>query len=60
MSKDNVRLCLYAAKAEDEDRHLASSLPSGGMVKLVLDTWEILLIAKSAFYKFLQHPEELL
>lgn len=60
---NKVGLCHYAAKAKDEDRHLASPLPSGGTAekgKLVLATWKILLSAKSAFLKFLQHPEELL
>lgn len=56
-------LCPHTTKARDEDRHLASPLPSGGTAekgKLVLAAWKILLIAKSAFSKFLQHLEELL
>lgn len=56
-------LCPYTTKARDEDRHLASPLPSGGMAekgKLVLATWKILLTAKSAFLKSLQHLEVLL
>lgn len=62
MPGSNVGLCHYAVEAEDEDQHLASPLPSGGTAekgKLELATWKILLIAKSAFYKFWQHPKEL-
>lgn len=46
-------LCLYTLKAKDEDRHLASTLPSGGRTekgKLLLTTWKIPLITKPVIF----------
>lgn len=49
---DQCQAMPLCSKGKDKDRHMASLLPSGGTAekgKLVLATWKILLIAKSAF-----------
>lgn len=59
MSGNNVRLCHYAAKAKDEDRHLTSPLPSGGTAekgKLELATWKIIADCQICFLKILTTP----